>query len=266
MITIDQVSVSYGKKQILTRISSQAPAGQVTAIIGPNGSGKSTLVKALSGDISYEGQIRLDGRDIRKIPAWQMALRRAVLPQFCQVAFPFTVAEIVRMGLTASREGVSDETASDKILSALEKVDLADFANRHYQDLSGGEQQRVQMARILTQIPEPVKEGQANYLFLDEPIASLDIQHQLSLLQLAKEFSQQGGGVILVLHDLNLTALFADYVLLMSGGQVVTEGRPSDVIRDDILSHVYHCPLKVGRLPDPGSLFVLPQSALMSRI
>jgi iron complex transport system ATP-binding protein len=139
-------------------------------------------------------------------------------------------------------------------------VDLDGFAGRFYQELSGGEQQRVQLARALCQVWEPVLDGIPRWLLLDEPVSSLDIHHQLAIMRLASEFAQAGGGVIAVLHDLNLTCMFADRILMMRSGRLHACGRTPEVMTDSLLAEVFGCSFRVGMAPGAGQPFVLPQS------
>ncbi|KQN78332.1 heme ABC transporter ATP-binding protein [Devosia sp. BK] len=259
MIDIDSVSVKLGARQILHDVSLSAPSGKLTAIIGPNGSGKSTLLKALCRDHAYSGVISIDGRDIAQMSPLEIASLRAVLPQSSNLPFPFTVREVVAMGLTAGRPGVDRRALQHLPDEALNRVDLGGFGGRFYGELSGGEQQRVQLARVLCQVWEPVIDGVPRYLFLDEPVSSLDIKHQLMIMDVAKRFARQGGGVIAVLHDLNLTALYADTILALRDGRVVASGRPEAVLTDTVLESVFDVPLRVGIAPRAGT-FVLPQS------
>jgi iron complex transport system ATP-binding protein len=252
------VCVQIGNRRILHGISLEAGAGEVTAVVGPNGSGKTTLLRALSGDQPYSGFIRLNGAPVDRLKPWQAALMRAVLPQFTTIAFPFTVREVVSLGLTA---GAGTLPLSSSLPErALERVELAGFAGRFYQELSGGEQQRVQLARVLCQVWEPVVEGVPRWLFLDEPVASLDIRHQLLVMHIAREFAEAGGGVLAIMHDLNLTAMFADRVAVMHEGRLDALGEPKRVINDERLERVFACRLRVGQAPPPGVPFVLPQS------
>jgi iron complex transport system ATP-binding protein len=260
MIAIDSIDVTVGGRKILHGVSMEAPAGKLTAIIGPNGSGKSTLLKALCRDYAYSGTIFLDGRDIASMSAVEIASLRAVLPQSSNLPFPFTVREVVAMGLTAGRPGVHPRSLQHLPDEALARVDLGGFGGRFYGELSGGEQQRVQLARVLCQVWEPVIDGVPRYLFLDEPVSSLDIKHQLMIMDVAKRFARGGGGVIAVLHDLNLTALYADAITALREGQVVASGRPDAVLTDNVLETVFDVPLRVGVAPRPGTPFVLPQS------
>ncbi|HWV22231.1 MAG TPA: heme ABC transporter ATP-binding protein [Devosia sp.] len=265
MIAIDSIEVTVGGRKILHGISMEAPAGKLTAIIGPNGSGKSTLLKALCRDYAYSGTIFLDGRDIASMSPVEIAGLRAVLPQSSNLPFPFTVREVVAMGLTAGRPGGHPRALQHLPEEALARVDLAGFGARFYGELSGGEQQRVQLARVLCQVWEPVIDGVPRYLFLDEPVSSLDIKHQLMIMDVAKRFARSGGGVIAVLHDLNLTALYADGIAALREGRMVASGRPDAVLTDAVLETVFDVPLKVGAAPKPGTPFVLPQSVRLGK-
>jgi iron complex transport system ATP-binding protein len=190
------------------------------------------------------------------MPSWELAALRGVLPQKTPLAFPFTVAEVVRMGLMASADGARPEIAG----AALAAVGLAGHAGRLYQELSGGEQQRVQLARVLVQVWTPVGAAGPRWLFLDEPVASLDIAHQLEVMEVARAYAARGGGVVAVMHDLNLTAMYAARVTLMSVGRVAASGAIAEVFRDDLLSRTYGCAMRMGRLPEPPATFFLPQS------
>ena len=260
MMELDDVSVAIGARTIASGVSLTAEAGRVTAILGPNGSGKTTLLKAMSGDLKYSGSIRVNGREVRAMTPAEQAGHRAVLPQASNLSFPFTVREIVRLGIVAGRSGLSPKEAERLPDMALAKVDLAGFAGRFYQELSGGEQQRVQLARVLCQIWTPVLDGQPRALFLDEPVSSLDIRHQLSILQLAREFAAQGGCVVAILHDLNLAAMFADHLVLLRGGRIRASGSAAEVINDEQIADVYGCRLQVGARPAGDTPFVLPHS------
>ncbi len=261
MIETKALSVSLSGKTIIDKVDFTARPGEVTAIVGPNGSGKTTLLRALSGDIAFSGEALLDGRAFAAIKPWQMAARRAVLPQASALSFPFTVREIVGLGLTGGYSGVSKAQERNLPDLALQKVDLDGFGHRLYQELSGGEQQRVQLARVLCQVWEPVVDDAPRYLFLDEPISSLDIRHQIIVMEIARDFAAKGGGVIAILHDLNLTAMFADQIAVMWKGRLDTIAPPQQALTDERLERVYECSLRVGVPPAQNIPFVLPQSA-----
>lgn len=257
MLVAQDIHVSLGKTPVLHGISAEARAGEVTVLVGPNGSGKTTLLRALTGDVAFQGRISLNGRDCAELRPWELAAMRGVLPQASALAFPFTVAEVVRLGLTAAPHA----GRSDLVGRALSAVDMAGFAARLYQELSGGQQARVQLARVLVQVWEPVVDGVPRWLFLDEPVASLDIAHQLEVVRLMRDFARRGGGVVTVLHDLNLTAMAADRVWLMDQGRLTGQGAVAEVLTDSALERAYGCRLRVGCLPPAGGWFSLPQAA-----
>src|SRR5215217_2493678 len=156
MIKASNVSVRLSGVQVLHGVDLEAPAGKLTAIVGPNGSGKTTTMRAIAGDARYDGSVTINGCNLATLKPWELALKRAVLPQATVISFPFTVREIVRMGLAVGAATQADEI--DRIArEALEAVDLSGFAGRFYQELSGGEQQRVQLARALCQIWDPLQ-------------------------------------------------------------------------------------------------------------
>jgi iron complex transport system ATP-binding protein len=263
MIEARDISVSIGGKRILAGVDFEARPGELTAIVGPNGSGKTTFLKAVCGDLPADGTIRLNGRHLRDLKPWQAAGLRAVLPQSTSLSFPFTVREIVRLGIVNGRTGALAGEEDLLPERALGKVDLDGFAGRFYQELSGGEQQRVQLARVLCQVWAPVLDGEPRWLLLDEPVSSLDIKHQLVIMNIAREFAGRGGGVVAILHDLNLASMYADRVSVMARGRVAASGTPADIFTDDLIERVFECRLKVGALPPGGGPFVLPQTAVI---
>lgn len=250
-----EISVMLGRKQVLAGVSFAAEAGRLTAIVGPNGSGKTTLMRALTGDLPCNGRVTLGGREIATMTPEILARRRGVLQQATALSFPFTVAEVVRIGIETR-----GERADALVSAALAAVDLAGFSGRLYQHLSGGEQQRVQLARVLAQVWQPLDDEGARWLMLDEPVSSLDIAHQLTVMRLAADYARRGGGVIAVMHDLNLTALLADHVVLLAAGEVLAQGSPAEVFTDTLLSRAYGCNLQVNTAPRDG-VWILPQVA-----
>ena len=256
MLNATNLTVQIGQREILSGIDFRARPGAVTAIVGPNGSGKTTLLRALSGEIAVTGDLTLNGFSVSATRPARLAAIRAVLPQATPLAFPFLVGEIVRLG---SRSGLSagDTTLTSRALAA---VGLSGFAHRFYQELSGGEQQRVQLARVMAQVWLPLGPDGPRWLFLDEPVASLDIGHQLLVMNITRAYADAGGGVVAVMHDLNLTAMFSDTVALVSEGRILGSGAPPDILTDTLLSKAYHCALRVNTPPASGT-YVLPQSA-----
>lgn len=262
MFEARDVSVRRGQNRILKSVSASVKPGLFTVIVGPNGAGKSTLLKVITGEMQpEEGCVTFEGRPLSAFAPHEIATRRAVLPQSSQLAFPFTVFEVVRLGLEA-RVGLAPETRRTLPAALLNRVDLNGFGSRHYQELSGGEQQRVQLARILCQAGDPVADGKPQFLFLDEPTSSLDLRHQIDTLNIARSFADNGGGVLAILHDLNLAALFADRLVVLHKGALFAEGPPSDVITSDLLKQVFEVELNVRRMENSGVPFVLPTEVM----
>jgi len=257
MIKLDKVSVSLSSRQVVSSLSFEARPGAVTAIIGPNGSGKTTTLRAISGERQYTGKIHVADRDLKSMKAGELALERAVLAQSVSLGFPFRVREILEMGIVAGDVRSRDE-AEAVMSAALDAVDLAGFENRVATALSGGEQARMHMARVLCQISTPTRDGRARWLLLDEPVASLDVKHQLAIMALAQSFARSGGGVIAVLHDLNLTAMFADHIVMMKEGRLLAAGSPAEVLTEANLAAVYGCALAVQHDPATGQIRIFP--------
>ncbi len=256
-LAVEQVSVSAGKTRIVQDLSFHAKAGEVLAIIGPSGSGKTTLMKAMTGELPYSGGLTLAGLEVGGLSPEVLAAMRGVLPQASQISFPLNVAEVVGLGLTSSRR--ERTFRARRIAEALAKVGLSGFEGRSYQELSGGEQQRVQLARVLCQVWDPLpQEGLPHWLFLDEPVSSLDIKHQVQIMQLAAGYAKRGGGVVAVMHDLNLTAAFADRVLVMQGGRRLAFGTRDEVMQAELLSKAYDFPLEILTRPGGGRPVIVP--------
>ncbi|GGG62416.1 hemin import ATP-binding protein HmuV [Salipiger pallidus] len=256
MLSARNITLTLGHNTVLHDTCFDAAPGEVTAICGPNGSGKTSLLRCLSGDLPHGGRVTLNGEDISTLEPWQLAARRGVLPQASQLAFPFTTLELVEIGLSHARA-----PAEGAALRALARTGLAHHAERPVNTLSGGQQQRAHLARVLAQVGSPVGPDSPRWLLLDEPVSALDIAHQLQVMQIARDFADAGGGVVAVMHDLNLTAMFADSVTLMAGGRPLASGTTADVMTSDTLGKAYGCTLRVGSAPPPGTPFVLPQTA-----
>lgn len=261
MLKADEITVSYGPRRVLDQVSFKAEAQSLLIIVGPNGAGKSTLMRALTGELTPQsGTVTLHGKQLTDIPSDRLARLRAVLPQSSSLAFPFTVHEIIRFGLTANPTLRSGDRVRDVVEAMLDKVDLRGYGGRYFQELSGGEQQRVHLARVLCQVPNPVEDGTARFLMLDEPTSSLDIRHQLLTLNIARQFAADGGGVIAILHDLNIAAMFADRIVVISDGQIVANGTPQKVLTDKLMRDVFEINVKVSKAPSGKIPFVLPQT------
>lgn len=239
MLLGENIRVQIGDAAILTDVSLCIRPGEVLAVLGPNGAGKSTLLRVLSGEIEpTEGRVTLNGYPVTRSTRAEQARRRAVVSQSAHLPFPFTAVEVVLMGrIPHQRRGI--ETGEDVSIAAdaLRLNDAGRFAQRSYGDLSGGERQRTDMARALAQIWEEA--DQHRFLLLDEPTASLDLKHQHAALHLARSYADDGVGVLLILHDLNLAAAYADRILLLKEGRTHAEGSPEDVLTPEIIRGVY---------------------------
>jgi iron complex transport system ATP-binding protein len=257
MIRAENVTVSRAGRKLIDQVSLTLEPGHFSVVIGPNGAGKSTLMKVLSGEmVPDSGHVSYYGVDVAACKPVDLARRRAVLPQATQLAFPFSALEIARMGAVANGSLNPGEEAR----KALARVGLRGFESRPYPSMSGGEQQRVQFARALAQVPKPVVDGVPCALFLDEPTASLDLGHQISVLETARDFAADGGMVLAILHDLNLAAEFADHLVVLNHGCVVAEGPCHDTVSDEMIASVYGIAGAVGRVPAAHVPYVLPQS------
>lgn len=235
-------------------VSLRVREGACTAVLGPNGSGKSTLLRLLLGTLRPDaGEVRFRNRDVRAWPRRQIARLVGVVPQGEEEVFPMSVREMVSMGryphLGAWRqEGEADRRA---ISHALQRCDVAQFGDRLVSTLSGGERQRVRVARALVQEPTA--------LALDEPTTALDIRHEMAIFELLRDFGRGGATVLLITHNLNLAARYADRLILMNAGRVVADGAPADVLTRDRVERVYGWPVRVIHHPGPGPDAGAPQ-------
>lgn len=230
-LTIEHLKAGYDSVVIIDDLSLTIPEGKITALIGANGCGKSTLLKHLYRvHPIQEGRVTMDDTPLADIPLRAAAQEIGVMGQFHAVDFDFSVEEIALMGRAPYKESFEDDTEEDYALvrAALERVGMADAAARSFNELSGGEQQRVMLARVLVQEPQ--------LLILDEPTNHLDIKYQLHILELVKGL---GIGVIAALHDLNLAAMYADLLVVMKEGRIERIGTPQEIITEDMLAHIY---------------------------
>jgi iron complex transport system ATP-binding protein len=235
-ISARDVWFSYpGAAPTLQGLSLDVGSGDCVALVGPNGSGKSTLLSCLSGTRRpSRGDVSLDGRPLRTIPRREMATRVAVLPQGIPTTAPFTVEEIVQMGRFPYRGLLGAYTDADRraVDEALRRTGTSGFRGKVASELSGGERQRVFLAKTLCQEPR--------ILLLDEPTGSLDLRYQVAILSLVRDLHQADGiGVLAVLHDVNLAALFFDRVVVLDAGSVVADGSAEEVLTRGLLRDVY---------------------------
>lgn len=242
MIEIKNGSYSIGNKTILKNINLTIAQGEVLVILGPNGAGKSTLLKNLTGSLTPDiGQVFFKNRPIQDYSIQELSKLRAVLSQSTPINFPFTSWEIVMMG--RSPHLLDHETPTDhKIASdVLQTLDAFHLKDRIFSTLSGGEQQRIQFARVLAQIWD-----QENAcLFLDEPIASLDLKHQFNILELTRDLSRtRKYAVCIVLHDMNMAKYYADRAILLKAGKTFACGEVENVLSTENITNVFDIPVE----------------------
>ncbi|RPJ15939.1 MAG: ABC transporter ATP-binding protein, partial [Chloroflexi bacterium] len=231
MLKIQNLSVNYGSRRILHDVSFEVQSGEVLALIGPNGAGKSTLIRAVSGVIPIaSGEVRTNGDEFTSLSALQRARYVATVPQAVSLPPAYTVGETVLFGRTPYLGFLGQLSSKDEEIAhqALERVSALSLADRRIGELSGGEQQRVLLARALCQ-STPI-------LLLDEPTAHLDLKYQVNLLRLVHELAHKDHLAVLVaLHDLNLAAHYADRVALMVAGSIKAIGSPEEVLQPELI-------------------------------
>jgi ABC-type cobalamin/Fe3+-siderophores transport system ATPase subunit len=263
MLTIETLTAGYGNKTVLEDITLSVANGSVVALIGPNGSGKTTLIRAASGVLPLiGGEIRVDGKQINTLGEQERARLMSVVPQGRGLPPAFTVREVVALGRTPYLNWLGQYSQKDLeiVEDALLQTDLVDLAERPISELSGGEQQRVLLARALAQ--------QTKLMLLDEPTSHLDLQFQVNIMERIHRLAHPqpvdtekspGRAILVVVHDLNLLHLFADRVVLLVKGKTVAAGTPEEVLKEDILSNAYHIPLRLIRDGQTGRTAILPR-------
>ncbi|WHZ02443.1 ABC transporter ATP-binding protein [Neobacillus sp. YX16] len=247
-LSTDELSIGYGERLIVKNLSIEIPDKKITTIIGPNGCGKSTLLKAITRIISHQsGNILLDGKDISKVNTKILAKQMAILPQTPESASGLTVGELVSYGRFPYQKGFGRLTKKDyEVIDwALEVTGTIDFKFRSVDALSGGQRQRVWIAMALAQETE--------IIFLDEPTTYLDLAHQLEVLELLQKLNyEQERTIVMVLHDLNQAARFADHIIALKDGEIVKAGNCEEVISQKVLKKVFNIDAVIGHDPRTG--------------
>ena len=260
MLTGHSLSYATGGRILVADADVEIGGGQLVAIVGPNGAGKTTLLRLLAGELRpTAGEILIDGLNIARLSVNDLARRRAVVSQSTALSFPFTVRQVVLLGATVPGFQDTRGPSEDAVWRAMEAVGLSGFEDRLYTQLSGGERQRVHVARALCQLAAAARHyAESQTLLLDEPTASLDLQHQALVLGEMRRQAELGRGVVVILHDLNLAAAYADEMILMGEGRIVASGMAREVLRDELLSRTYGCSVRTNEVPKDGRPFVLP--------
>lgn len=264
VVELRDLTLQRGSRRILSQLSLSLRAGELTVLLGPNGTGKSTLIKCISGEISSQGEIRLFGKPQAQWQPQTLARRMAILPQSSALSFAFLAREVVALGRLPHDSG---KIADDAIIQrCLQDVGAAHLAESAYTVLSGGEKQRIHFARVLAQLDDqpthssqnkaPTAPAQPKLLMLDEPTSALDLSHQHQTLQTAQRRARQGDAVLVILHDLNLAARYADRVLLLNHGQIQADGSADEVLTPERIRQVFDFEAQVFRHPETGRLHI----------
>tara|TARA_B100000683_G_scaffold275898_1_gene328064 strand:- start:6292 stop:7119 length:828 start_codon:yes stop_codon:yes gene_type:complete len=272
MIEVQQLTVTRGNREILQDINLKVTPGEVRVVIGANGAGKSTLLETIAGDLpAAQGTILIDNRPLNQWPAPELAQHRAVLRQSPRLDLRFTVLEVILMGRSPHIKRYETKADLQIAHDALAVVNLEGFADRFYTQLSGGEQQRVHLARVLAQVWTPALLGQdaddnssERYLLFDEPTSNLDVHAQHLVLECVRRFARVGGTVLCVLHDINLASQYADQILLLKNGRVLADGPPVDVLQPNLLHKAFGVEGTIIESPQvPHPVFVVrPQKEI----
>lgn len=250
-LAIDRLSFEIDGRALVRDLSFAVHPGEVVGVIGPNGAGKSTLLKLLAGDLApTSGTISLDGEPLSGFSMQELSRRRAVLPQQSLLQFAFTGRQVVEMGRSPYRGEVSREHDAAAVAASMRRTETIPHANRAFPTLSGGEQGRVSLARVLAQ--------ETPLLLLDEPTAALDLRHQGLVMETARELAKSGAAVLAVLHDLNLAAAYTDRLAVLCGGELRAFDAPWNVLTAELLSDVYRCQIAVCPHPIKSCPLVMP--------
>lgn len=260
MISVQNVSYTAGRKNILNEVSFQLPSGEMLAVIGANGAGKSTLLKLLCREMNAaSGNILFNEKDINLYAIKELAQLRSVLTQHNTVSLLFTVKELVLMGRYPYFEHHPSDHDLQVINEVMQETGITHLASRDYNTLSGGEQQRVQLARVIAQIYDRPNA----FLFLDEPTNGLDLLYQQQILQLARNMADRGYTVISILHDINFASRYADKILILKNGQTVAFGQPTDVINCENIHEAFNIHVKLMECEGFKCPLVIPSGVLV---
>ncbi len=245
MINVENISFTVGSHPILKAISLEAGRGEFIGILGPNGAGKSTLLKMMSGElVPTHGKVEWLSKNIEKWKVNELAKSRAVLNQKSHLSAPLKNHEVVMMGRYPHFKHQPQTSDYSIVDTALEKTGTSSIKNHSYMVCSGGEQQRLHVARVWSQLyGEPTVSPKL--FLLDEPLNNLDINHQHNIMQLAKDFAEAGNVVIAVMHDINLAAMYMNRLVFLKNGELVADGKPNETVDSQLLQSIYDYPMVV---------------------
>ena len=257
LIATKDLTFAYADKPVIRNISLNFQAGEFTGVIGPNGSGKSTLLKLIGGILpSHSEMVLFKNRELSQYKKKDLAGSIAWIPQEKQMAFPFKVIDIVLMGRHPYLSPLSFEGKDDYQIAedAMRQTQVLEFAHRSFNEISGGEKQRVMIASAISQKPE--------VMLLDEPTSALDIKYQIEILSILKQLNKvENKSLILAMHDLHLASKFCKRLVLLKEGQIFCEGTPAEVLKKEILEEVYEVKVKIFQDDEDGSLLVVPEAS-----
>ena len=249
-IEVESISLSLSDKTILKDVSLEIRPGEILSIIGPNGAGKSTLLNVITGNLSnHNGEIFYDSKKLKNISIQERAYIRSVMSQFQNIAFDYSVIEIIQMGWLDHRFNMVNDDLENYQNHVIEECDVKTLINQKFNTLSGGEQRRVHFARTLLQLWQPPNANDQNYLLLDEPFSNLDMVHKLSMMRSIKKRAAAGTGILMILHDLNLAYSFSDRIIILKKGSIVKEGDVQEMLNEDLLSKAYETNIMIDQDP-----------------
>ncbi|WP_445358240.1 heme ABC transporter ATP-binding protein [Microbulbifer sp. ANSA005] len=255
LLQVEGVTVSVDNRPLLQDINLEVDVGELVCVIGPNGAGKSTLLRALCGAVRMDsGQVHFKGNSFSKLSARNRARQVAVLPQNNPLTFAFTGLELVALSRTPHSTGTDRD--GEICLEAMAALDVSHLSERLYPTLSGGEQQRLQLARVMAQIWR-AEDGGERLLLLDEPAASLDIAHQYGMMRAVRDFARSGVAVVMTVHDLAHASGYSDRILALKQGRSMAYGNPEDVLTAENMQQLYGYSVTVMPHPVTGQSLVI---------
>jgi iron complex transport system ATP-binding protein len=256
MIFMNGISFKRGKKLIISDFSCHIPSGKVTMLLGPNGAGKTTLLDIAAGFRSPdEGVVYYNGKNISTITRLSLAQSRAVVGQKSELQFPFSVRDVVLFGRHPHNNGLSSQLDEHIVREALLEVAAEQLLERNYLQLSGGEQQMVQIARALSQLWQDDDNYRGQGLFLDEATANLDLQHQAIVCNLMERLTGKGCTILMIAHDINMALRYGDHFVLMKAGQMHAEGGAEVIQEQKLLEDIFDCSLSMTGLDNHCVVF-----------